>query len=148
MPTIDDLIKTYRERLKRAKEIKRLIADDPEFARDLLRALAPDVAETEPVSEATASTEKMTVSARLTHLKRIIAFFKANGNRWARLKTVEDSIGVKRNRFVHCFYDPGYRRRFESKKDPRRKGGKLWRLKREPERGTGQLLLTGKEGQR
>ncbi len=114
-----EALRAMAERLQRRLEIvqgiEELIKSDPTLAEELRVALA-----------ANNGAIRRRPGGKLTHYDRIVQHFEANGNAWATVDEVANSIGVKRGAVAFTFYK-AHRDSFEKQNHPDKGRVKQWR---------------------
>ena len=114
-----ELASRYQRRAEIAARLSEIVANDPGFVDDLI-----DLLKQKRNGQAPTQNGKRPP----THIGQIIAYFKANGNKWATAPDLMRDIGMSRAQVGTVLYKAGIDY-FQRRKSPKHKRLVLWRLK-------------------
>lgn len=119
-PNLQRMLAQYERRIEGLKMVQAILEDDPGFAGELASLLAAEG------NGACLPTDAR--GGQLTQFQQIEAFFRENGNKWKSAPEIIEESGLSRGAVGQALYRT-HTKRFEWKKNPKRRGGKLWRMK-------------------
>jgi len=124
---IDDLIQRFERRLAAARAVRELLAEDREFAMQLVQELskAPPVeAQDQPRAKPSGNGQPP------THFSRIRSLFESTGNHWLATPEIVSKTGLPRGS-VGAILHNLHADSFEKRDKAGTKKTKEWRLKTE-----------------
>jgi len=135
MESPNDLIRLLESRVSQANAIKAAFPNDPGMAAKLIRYLISNTASGNevglPPEEKPVLTRKNT-TGRISHWDRIVEHFRETKNQYISIPKLAKRLGVHRGIVSGCIYN-SHPSDVESDVNPKRKGGKVWRLKVAPQ---------------
>lgn len=118
---LDKALKRYERRITGLKAIQEILADDPGFAGELAKML-------DSCTNGRSSAPSVGPAGPTTHYGAIRNYFKGNGNKWRTASRIREDTGLPRGAVGQILYR-AHPKSFEHKANPKRQGGKLWRMK-------------------
>ena len=135
MESPDELIGLLQSRVNQASAIKNAFPDDPAMAATLIRCMidntAGGVGAAQVHKEQRISAQKEG-NGRVSHWDRTVEHFRATGNKYISIPKLAKALGIHRGIASGLIYN-AHRDAVESIANPKRRGGKLWRLKVAPQ---------------
>lgn len=125
MASIDRVIERYERRLSAARAIRELLADDTEFAIELLEQLA--CKHPEKLNGNACLPANSLESASATHLERITSILRQNGNNWLSTPEIVKLTKLSRGS-VGAILHNLHKDKFEKRKKLGSEKVKEWRL--------------------
>jgi hypothetical protein len=120
MGSLDQVIEVLQQRIRQARQAKKLFANDPALADKMARALL-----SAPLT-ATAAAKELRICRPDSELIR--SYFTKTRNEWAMLDDIAKGTGIQRKVIARAFYTK-LRDEVESKLHPAYLRVKIWRLK-------------------
>lgn len=122
--SFDDAISRWERRIEGLRAVRELLADDPEFAKELA-ALMPSSNDTDR-SETIANQSETACSL-------IVAYLRSRNNKWTTVEEISNAAGVRKGTVSYVLYDKANDGQFVKRDNPSGSSRKQWRVS--PERG-------------
>lgn len=123
--SIDDAISRWERRLEGLRAVRELLADDPQFAKEL----AALVRSSNGTAGSPSRSETIANQSRTT-FSLVVSYFKARDNKWATVEEISNATGVRKGTVSYVLYVKRNNGYFAKRDNPSGSNRKQWRLGR------------------
>lgn len=119
--SLDDAISRWERRIEGLRAVRELIADDPEFVKELATLM--------PSSNGTDESETIANQSE-TAYSLVVSYLRSLGNKWATVEEISNFTEVRKGTVSYVLYDKSNDGKFVKRDNPSGSSRKQWRLGR------------------